>query len=321
VTGQAARGDVRRPDRDAQALEEQRYTSYYGRPIVKPPVWKPELPFYFFTGGLAGASSMLALGAEAVGNRELARAARRVAATNALVSPALLIADLGVPRRFLNMLRVFRPTSPLSMGAWLLVGYVPAAIGSALLAELGWWRPVQRTASAVAAVGGLPMVTYTAVLVADTAIPVWHEARRELPFTFAGSAVASAGGAALVLVPTASSAPARRAALLGVAMEGTAQQLMERRLGPQVRPYREGSAGRFSKAAKALTVTGAAVTAVAGRRRAGAVVGGALLMAGSLSLRWSVFRAGWQSAEDPELVVRLQRDRLARGEGVGTETS
>jgi hypothetical protein len=321
MTGQAARGDVQLPDRDRRATAEQEYASYYGRAIVKAPVWKPELPWYFFTGGLAGASSMLAFGAEVAGQPDLARTARRVAAVNAAVSPALLVADLGVPRRFLNMLRVFRPTSPLSMGAWLLVGYVPAALGSAVLDELAWLRPLQRAASAVAAVGGLPMITYTAVLVSDTAIPVWHEARRELPFLFAGSAVASAGGAAMMLAPRSVSAPARRMALLGVAMEQAAEQAMERRLGFQARPYSEGSGGRYSKAAKLLTRTGAAVTAVAGRRRAGAVAGGALLLGGAVCERWAVFRVGWQSAEDPEFLVRLQRERLARGDGIGTETA
>jgi hypothetical protein len=197
------------------------------------------------------------------------------------------------------------------MGAWLLAGYVPAAVGSAVLAELGRFRALQRSAAGMAAIGGLPMITYTAVLIADTAIPVWHEARRELPFVFAGSAAASAAGAALVLTPVSAAQPARRLALLGVVMEQVAEQVMEKRLGPQARPYHEGSGGRFAKAAKVLTRTGAVVTAVAGGRRSGAVVGGGLLLAGSVCLRWSVFRVGWQSAEDPEFVVRLQRDRLA----------
>jgi hypothetical protein len=294
------------------------HRDYYGRPILKPPVWKPELPWYFWTGGIAGGSSLLGLAAEAAGNQALARSARRAAAVGAVVSPALLVADLGRPERFLNMLRVFRPTSPLSMGAWLLVGYVPAAAGAALLGELGWLRPVQRTASVAAAVGGLPMITYTAVLISNTAIPVWHEARRELPFVFAGSAAAAAAGAALVLTPVGHAGPARRLGLLGAAMEQAAERAMERRLGPLARPYTEGPAGRYSKAARALTRTGAVVTALAGRRRYGAVAGGALLLAGSLCQRWAVFRAGWQSAEDPQYVVRLQRDRLARGQGAGT---
>lgn len=314
MSGQAARGAVQRPDRNALARRDQ-FDSYYGRPILKSPVWKPELPWYFFAGGTAGASSMLALAAEVAGSAELARSARRTAAAGALVSPLLLVADLGVPKRFLNMLRVFRPTSPLNMGAWLLVGYVPAAAGAALLAEVGRFRRLQRTASVVAAVGGMPMITYTAVLVANTAIPVWHEARRELPFLFATSALAGAAGSTLVLTPPPAAGPARRLALLAVAAEQGAEKVMERRLGVQARPYREGGAGRFATAARACSVAGAAVTAIAGRRRAGAVVGGALLTAGGVCQRWAVFRAGWQSAEDPELVVAQQRRRLAEGEG------
>lgn len=312
MSGQAARGSVQRPDRDEQVLAGGEVTSYYGRPVVKPPVWKNELPYYFFTGGLAGASSVLAVAAEAGGYPALARTARRTAAVNSVVSPALLVADLGVPRRFLNMLRVFRPTSPLSMGAWLLVVYVPGAVGSALLDELGWFRPLQRVAAGVAAIGGLPMMTYTAVLVADTAIPVWNEARRELPFVFSASSAASAAGAALVLSPAAELAPARRLAVLAAGAEVASDRVMHRRLGFLARPYSEGSAGRFSRAATACTVAGAAMAAVRSPRRAVSRLAGALLLGGSLLQRWSVFRAGWQSAEDPEFVVRSQRERVAR---------
>ncbi|HVL26811.1 MAG TPA: NrfD/PsrC family molybdoenzyme membrane anchor subunit, partial [Acidimicrobiales bacterium] len=111
--------------------------TYYDRPVIKPPVWKPEVPWYFFFGGLAGASSLLAAAAGVRGDAGLARAARRVAGVGAAVSPVLLVADLGVPGRFANMLRVFRPTSPLNMGSWLLTVYVPSALGAAALGELG----------------------------------------------------------------------------------------------------------------------------------------------------------------------------------------
>lgn len=320
MSGQAARGPVERPDRNALARRDE-FTSYYDRPILKSPVWQPELPWYFFTGGTAGASSMLALAAEAAGHLELARSARRTAAAGAAVSPLLLVADLGVPKRFLNMLRVFRPTSPLNMGAWLLVAYVPAATASALLAELGWLRPVQRTVSIAAGVGGLPMITYTAVLIANTAIPVWHEARRELPFVFAGSALAGAAGAAIVLTPPELAAPARRLAMLAVVVEQGAERLMERRLGFQARPYHEGTAGSYARAARTLSIAGAVATAVAGRRRAGAAAAGALLLAGGVCQRWAVFRAGWQSAEDPAFVVGQQRRRLADAEAAAQEAA
>jgi hypothetical protein len=291
---------------EREAAEE--FASYYGKPIVKPPVWKPELPWYFAAGGMAGASSMLALAADLSGRPELSRTAHRAAAVGAAVSPLLLIADLGVPRRFANMLRVFRPTSPLSLGAWLLMGYVPAAVGSGLLGEIGRLPRLQRTATIAAAAGGPPMITYTAVLISATAIPVWYEARRELPFVFAGTAVATAGGAAMAFTPTEHAGPARRLALSGLVMGQVAQKVMEHRLGVHGRPYRQGRAGGFATAAKLLFGAGGLVGLFGRRRRSAAMASGLMLVAGSVCERWSVFRAGWQSAEDPEFVVRQQRD-------------
>src|SRR5205823_2044949 len=96
--------------------------SYYGRPIIKEPVWTPEIPIYFFTGGMAGASATLAFVAGELGHETLARRGWAVALGGAAVSPALLISDLGRPTRFLNMLRMFKVTSPMSVGSWILVG-------------------------------------------------------------------------------------------------------------------------------------------------------------------------------------------------------
>src|SRR5436309_89808 len=96
------------------------FRSYYGRPVIKAPIWKPEVPWYFFTGGLAGASATLAYAADAVGNRELARRAWLVTLAAGTASPVLLITDLGRPERFLKMLRVFKVTSPMSVGSWVV---------------------------------------------------------------------------------------------------------------------------------------------------------------------------------------------------------
>src|SRR5207237_1114238 len=112
-----------------------------------------------------------------------------------VVSPILLISDLGRPERFLNMFRVFKVTSPMSVGSWILGASGTASGAAALLELLGKWRPLKYTAEVVSALTGAPLATYTGTLIADTAIPVWHEARRELPFLFGASAVASAGAA------------------------------------------------------------------------------------------------------------------------------
>ena len=135
-------------------------------------------------------------------------------------------------------------------------------------------------------------------------------AKRKLPFVFAGSSAASAGAAAILFVPPRDAGPAQRLLVLGAVIGGTGMKLMERKLGFAGEPYKKGTAGRLAKAARALTVAGAAVTAVAGRKRTGATVGAALVLAGGMCLRWSVYKAGFQSARDPRYTVELQRRRL-----------
>jgi formate-dependent nitrite reductase membrane component NrfD len=285
--------------------------SYYGRPIVKEPVWTWEIPTYFFTGGLAGASAVLSSAARVTGNETLARRALYIGAAADLVSPPLLISDLGRPERFHHMFRVFKVTSPMNLGSWVLLVSGGASSTAALLQLLGRLRPVRVAASIVAALAGPPLATYTGVLIADTAIPVWHEGRHELPWIFGASAAASAGAAASIFVPPRAAGPARRLAVAGVLAEGALMQAMELRLGKVGEVYHQGQAGKLSWAAKGLSVAGAALLAKRGQKsRASGVLGGAMVCAGELCLRWSVFKAGFQSARDPKYVVESQRRRI-----------
>lgn len=282
--------------------------SYYGRPVLKAPVWKAYIPLYFFTGGLAGASSVLGFAAQLTGNRRLARSTLLASAAGVAVSGPLLVLDLGRPSRFANMLRVAKPTSPMSVGSWVLAAYAPAAFGAAASDLTGRAPRIGRVAAAGAGVLGPAVATYTAVLVADTAIPAWHDAHQELPFLFAGSAAATAAGAALAFTPATAAGPARRLALAGAALEVGAFRRMTARVAG---PYENGRAGHLAKAAEACTAGGAALAAVAGRRRPAAIAAGALLCAGSLLTRFSVFRAGFESAADPAATVGPQRARIS----------
>lgn len=301
--------------------------SYYGRPVIKQPVWTWEVPFYLFAGGLAGASAPLAFAAERAGNRELARGAWACGLAGLAVSPPLLIADLGRPERFLNMLRVFKVTSPMSVGAWLLNATGAATAIAATSAFTGRAERAARLAAPAAAALGLPLATYTGALLADTAVPVWHEARRELPFLFGASAAAAAGGAAALVVEPRRAGPARRLAVGGAVGALLASAAMERRLGDLAEPYRGGSAAAapartkprpaigspapLARASRATTAAGAALMALRGSRgRTSARTAGALLMAGSLLERWAVFRAGFASAADSRYTVGPQRERL-----------
>lgn len=289
--------------------------SYDGRPIREESVWEGGIPFYFLTSGIAGASSVLGLAARTVGNDRAARASLFVGFSGDVVSSALL-SDLGRPRRFPN--GVFKVTFPTKAGAWILAAS-GAANGLAVLLELGAKLPrVKLLAETVSAVLGPPLATSTAVLISDTAVPAWHEARRELPFVFAGSSAAAAGALACVFLRPEDARPARGLAVLGTAAEGAGMQLLERRLAAAAAPYREGVAGTLATAAKGLSTAGAALLGIGGRkRRSLAVAGGLMLVAGEACLRWSVLEAGCQSARDQRSTVEPRREGRREGAGAG----
>jgi hypothetical protein len=289
-------------------------SSYYGQPVINPPVWAElDIAGYLFAGGLAGSSSILAAGAELTARPRLARRSKLCAAGALGVSLVALVHDLGRPARFVNMLRVFKPTSPMNVGSWLLAAYGPLMAGAAASDVLGVAPRAGRTAAAGAGVLGAGVATYTAALIADTAVPAWHGGHRELPFLFAGSAAAAGSGFAMIAAPSEESAPACHMALLGAAAELGAGQLLERRLGIVAETLHEGTAGRRLKAAKGLTAAGAIGAATIGRRgRLGAALSGACLLAGSALTRFGLFAAGMASAEDPRYTVQPQRERLAR---------
>jgi formate-dependent nitrite reductase membrane component NrfD len=303
--------------RGAGAHESPR--SYYGQPVIKAPVWTAEVPWYFFVGGLAGASATFADLAERTGSQRLARRAWMTALLGMGVSPALLVSDLGRPERFLNMLRMFKVTSPLSVGSWVLAVSGAGTAVAALNSATGLFPRPARIAKPLAAALGLPLSTYTGALIAQTAVPVWHEAHRELPALFGAGAAVSAGATATILAPAGQERQARRLALGGAVAELAVSALMEHRLGELAGPYREGEAGRYARLAKSLTAGGALLLGTAGtRRRPLARIGGALLLGGALAARFSVFKAGFQSARDPEYTVAPQRQRLRERELAGT---
>jgi formate-dependent nitrite reductase membrane component NrfD len=287
--------------------------SYYGQPVLKEPTWTWEIPCYFFTGGLSGGSSVLSMSAKLFGNEKLSRTALYIGAVGDAISPLLLISDLGRPERFHHMLRVFKVTSPMNVGSWILLVNGGASNTAAVLELLGILAPIKLLAEFVAALFGPPLATYTGVLVADTAIPVWHNARQELPWIFGASAAASAGAAASMFLDPSEAGPARRLAVAGVVAEGALMQTMELRLGEVGEVYHQGAAGKLSWAAKLLAGGGAALLATRGRKsRGAAALGGAMVCAGELCLRWAVYKAGFQSARDPKYTVKPQRERANR---------
>lgn len=315
LTGAAGRADTAAPRRrsrgDAAMVPDAEFRSYYGLPVINQPVWQsPEIPGYLYLGGLAGASSVLALGAQMTGRAGLARPVKAGAAAAIGLSLAALVHDLGRPGRFFNMLRVFKPTSPMSVGSWLLAGYAPMAFVSAASSLTGVAPLVGAAASVGAAVLGPGVASYTAVLVSDTAVPAWHEGHREMPYLFVSSAASAAGGLGLLASPRRDSDPARRLGMVGAAAELATARLMKSRMGLVRGAYEEGGAHRWMRLAEGLTAAGLAGAALGARRsRVVAAVSGAALMAGSACTRWGVFEAGRQSARDPAYTVVPQRRR------------
>ena len=313
----AGRGRHRRRGEQAMVPEAQ-FTSYYGRPVIKEPVWRtPDVPAYLFLGGLAGASSVLAAGSQLSGYRELARVAKVGALGAISLSAVALVHDLGRPERFANMLRVFKPSSPMSVGSWLLAGYGPVA-GAAAVSELTGILPKAGTAATLGAgLLGPAIATYTAALICDTAVPAWHAGYREMPYVFAGSAASAAGGLGLLATHPRDAEPARNLAVFGAAVELVAKRQLIRRLAradqPErlslAEPYEAGTTGAVLRLAEFLTA-GALAGAVLGRRsRAVSALAGASLVAASAMTRFGIFEAGMASARDPKYTVVPQRRR------------
>ncbi|SCL48805.1 NrfD/PsrC family molybdoenzyme membrane anchor subunit [Micromonospora chersina] len=310
------------------------FTSYYGRPILKAPVWKWDIAAYLFTGGLAAGSSLLAAGGQLTGRPALRRAGRVTSLAAVSASAYFLVNDLGKPSRFHHMLRVAKLTSPMSMGTWILTAFGPAA-GVAAVAEAAPWLPERgllglgrrllppagNAAGLVAAVTAPALATYTGVLLADTAVPAWHEAYPELPTIFAGSALASGAGVGLLAAPPAQAGPARRFAVAGAALELWGSHRVENRLGLLSEPYAAGTAGRLLRAGRALTAAGVAGALVGRRSRVLSALSGGALLAASVCTRFGIFHGGVASAKDPKYTVVPQRERAQRRESPGPDIS
>jgi hypothetical protein len=172
-----------------------------------------------------------------------------------------------------------------------------------------------RLAGIGAAALGPPLATYTGALIANTAVPAWHEAHRELPFVFAGSGATAAGGLAMVFTPLAQAGPARRMAVAGAALEIVAAESLVKRVGMVGEPYRQGRSGRLISTARTMTAVAAGATLLLGRRsRTVSVLAGGTCVAASVLTRFGIFEAGLASAKDPKYVVVPQRERLAARE-------
>jgi Polysulphide reductase, NrfD len=287
-------------------------------PFIKAPVWTWEVPVYFWVGGIAAGSSFVALACDIAGDDASAATARKVALGAVAPAPLLLIADLGRPGRFLNMLRIFKPRSPMNLGAWCLAAFSAAdaaAVGADLL---GRPRTARALGAATAALGGY-LGSYAGVLLAATAVPLWARSRLFLGPIFVATATAT-GAAATRLTLAARGLPhdhPTRQALSAIeagamVTELTLSTINEHRLGQASDPLSRGRPGMLFRGAKAATVVGLALQALRGRLGGGPAQHAASVcyLAGGLAFRLAWVEAGKASARDDEAVARTARGKV-----------
>jgi Polysulphide reductase, NrfD len=301
-------------------VPDAEFTSYYGRPVLKAAPWGADIPAYLFLGGLAGGSALLGAGADLTGRPHLRRSARLGALGAVTLSLGALVHDLGRPERFLNMLRTAKPTSPMSVGTWILSAFGPA-VGVAAASEFSSLlpRPLDRAVAALGRPAGLSaaalgpaVASYTAVLLADTATPTWHDGYREMPFVFVSSAAIASGGWGMLTAPSAEIGPARRMAIGGAALEIAAETLMEKQMGLPAETLHTGRAGVMVRSAKVLTALGAVAALAAPRSTLAARASGLALLTASALTRFGIFEAGQASTVDPKYTIVPQAERVAR---------
>jgi hypothetical protein len=312
-------GEIRR-----QAMEGKKpadtsgAAGYYNLPLLKPPTWTWEVPLYFFLGGISGVSACMAFAAQLFhADPQLIRICLWMGLIGAAICPILLIMDLGRPLRFLYMLRVFKPQSPMSMGVWILVAFS----GCAFLGVVGIEAGLRGLGGSIAvgvlwigevsgAVMGLLLASYTGVLIGATAIPVWSENRKLLPAHFLTSGLGSAAG---ILELFGFLIPATQ--ILGFAASGIETLVgawIELRQNRVNAPLHHGTSGwtlRISGVIEgpASLVLRIFATSVPGGRRTAA----ACFLIGALISRYGWIWAGRASAHDPQALFELQRKTLA----------
>lgn len=334
LAGEGAHQEIERPDAEHPARRvldeiprsgEAAGTTYYGLPSIKEPVWIWTIPTYFFVGGLAGAANAFGAMAQVVSPkslRHLVVRARWIGAVGDALSAVLLVSDLGKPARFLNMLRVMRVTSPMSIGSWVLAGCGAFSGASLLLSRAnGPLRKVGDLAGFGAGLLGLPLAGYTGVLISNTAVPIWQGGRRTLPALFLASGAASAGSfLELICTEEKASNACRRFANAGKVAELVGGLVLEREVGKQTRaarPFRRGLPGMLWSLSRALTAASLVLSLAPPKARWKRTASALLGLGGALSLRFAIFEAGKASARDARAGFEQHRERLRARSPVG----
>jgi formate-dependent nitrite reductase membrane component NrfD len=328
LTGEAGQQDVKGEDNRLTQLVPEVWdripcvtasdTTYYDRPMLKPSVWSIDIPLYYFLGGAAGAALslgaaiQLAAPAQHRQLRQFSSICHWIGIIGSTAGAGFLIHDLGRPGRFLFMVRVFRPTSPMNVGAWILSGAAPSAIATGLFLNApGLLGRIGEVCGYISGIFGAALATYTGVLVSSTAIPVWQESRRWMPVLFAASGAATVGSIIDMVYD-------RKAGRRIAWMFGTAGRLAEIGASLQVEraasvipkvgePLHRGRTAILWKTATACTVASLVLSLIPPKSRRKRIAAGVLGAAGSLCMRFAVHYIGNASARDPRAAFQQQR--------------
>src|SRR2546421_7236171 len=303
---------------------------YYDYPVVRRPVWTWEVPMYFWLGGMAAGAYVTASLAQnfgSVDDRRVTGGGFYLAAAALGPCAPLLIADLGRPDRFHHMLRIFKPLSPMKLGAWTLAAFTPIAFARAAshAASTGLLRGPLAALSRLVPTGiaevagcalGLTLAGYSGVLLAATNIPLWAKSKL-LGGLFMASALAS-GSAAVSLQAARRGVPdatLHRLVMLESAASAGEIVVLAGYLAQSGRTARPLTRGRFAApfwfgAVGAGAVLPLLLHALSGRRhgrtlRSLSTVAAICTITGSLALRWSIFEAGKESSEDQSASFEL----------------
>jgi formate-dependent nitrite reductase membrane component NrfD len=324
----------------SRRLPTSYYTSkdgptYYNQPVLQTPVWIWTVPVYFYAGGTAGAALTLAGAAQLFGGGRLdglVQACEWIGAAGLTAGSALLIADLGKPSRFLNMMRVFRPTSPLNLGSWLLGGGASAAGVAAVFGRAAEpLRSLGRLAGFTAGLLGIPLTGYTGVVLSNTVIPAWHDARREWPVLFVASSMTGAASLLDILdLSRREHRVVRTFGLLGKAAEAVSARCVERRIAQvpaTAHPFRRGRASLLWRAAQLLGIASLVTALLPRQTRKKRIASAVMGTASSLCVRFASLEIGMASSQNPCAAFGQQRSgygafektRIAAVVGAGEE--
>jgi formate-dependent nitrite reductase membrane component NrfD len=299
--------------------------TYYDRPLLQKPVWEWVIPTYYYIGGLTGASLVLAAAAQlrdGEAHNTLIKRCHAIAFVGLGASAFCLIYDLGRPERFFNMLRVFRPTSVMNMGAWILTGAGSTGpVALILRNQSGFLGFVGKLFTYAAGLFGAGLATYTGVLASGTAVPIWQQSRKMMPILFGSSAVSSVGALFNVFADDS------RERLLTSTFGGVGQVfelasgvLMEQQASEVERvglPFRNGLSGVMWRTAAVLTAGSVLLKVLPGKSKTKRVTAGLMGTFGSLLMRFSIESIGKASAFDARASFHQQRAGKGAAEATG----